>query len=431
MANQHVSLWTPAAIETAKRVLATCVSVREAALVLAAHLGREVTAKSIQCAFQRFGLPPPSTFLFVNAVDAPQPSGPPPSLPAFDIREPSPDLHPIERADLKRDESRLRSEHKRMVEELRVANERASFYERISRHPSPPHVPRREKTSGLRDCTAVVLASDWHVEEEVDPETIAGRNEYNLEIAARRIDRFFDAIAWNIEHHRSSRHLTVRDLVLWLGGDLMSGYIHEELMEGNQLSPVETCLWLQPRLRGGIKMLLDQLDLASLVIPCSYGNHGRTTPKRRVATGAENSYEWGMYHNLASHFEDDSRVRFEITRSGHQYVSVYDFKLHFHHGDDVQFQGGVGGIGIPLNKAVDAWNDDIRCDIHNIGHWHQLKTFGAANVNGSLIGFNAYAKSIKARFEEPRQAFYLVDANRGQSMWTPLWVGEMAQRRAA
>ena len=69
MPNQHVSYWTPSAIETAKRVLSTCVSVREAALVLAAHLGREVTAKSIQCAFQRFGLPPPSTFLTSPVVN--------------------------------------------------------------------------------------------------------------------------------------------------------------------------------------------------------------------------------------------------------------------------------------------------------------------------------------------------------------------------
>ena len=32
--------------------------------------------------------------------------------------------------------------------------------------------------------------------------------------------------------------------------------------------------------------------------------------------------------------------------------------------------------------------------------------------NGSLIGFNAYALSIKARFEPPQQAFFLIDAER-------------------
>src|SRR6185312_12666569 len=189
---------------------------------------------------------------------------------------------------------------------------------------------RRERTSGLREMTAVVGASDWHVEETVDPEAIAFRNKYNLEIAGQRIERFFNGIAWNIEHHRASRLIVIHDLVLWLGGDLMSGYIHEELVENNQLSPTETILWLLPRLNGGIRMLRERLDI-NVVVLCSYGNHGRTTHKPRISSGPQNSYEWLMYHNLARELADDKGIRFEITKSAHQYVQAYDKVLHFHH----------------------------------------------------------------------------------------------------
>ena len=43
-------------------------------------------------------------------------------------------------------------------------------------------------------------------------------------------------------------------------------------------------------------------------------------------------------------------------------------------------------------------------------------------VNGSLIGWNAYAQSIRAQFEEPRQAWFLVDKARGKTLVSPLWV---------
>lgn len=284
-----------------------------------------------------------------------------------------------------------------------------------------PHITPREK-SGMREMTAVALASDWHVEERVTAESVAGRNEYNLEIASQRVDRFFQAIAWHIEHQRGSERIAIRDLVLWLGGDLMSGYIHEELVEGNQLSPTQTILWLIPRLEGGIRGLLKRLELESIVVPCSFGNHGRTTTKSRVSTGYANSYEWLMYNDLAARLRDEKRVRFEITASAHQYVRVYDQVVHFHHGDSLSYQGGVGGIGIPLLKAVPQWDRTMQADVHCIGHFHQLRDYGRAVVNGSLIGFGPYSQHIRAEFEEPQQALFYLDSKRGKTMLTQLWV---------
>ena len=270
--------------------------------------------------------------------------------------------------------------------------------------------------------TPIVLASDWHVEELVLPEQIAYRNEYNLQIAERRIRRFFNSIIWFVEHHRASGRISIRDLVLWLGGDLMTGYIHEELVESNQLSPSGTIRWLLPRLCNGITTLLEVLQLDGMVVPCSFGNHGRTTPKRRVSTGADNSFEWLMYCSLADQFKNDPRVRFEITKSAHQYVEVYGRTVHFHHGDEVNYQGGVGGIGIPLKKAVPAWNQIRHAEVHCIGHHHQLLDFGRAVVNGSLIGYNSYAQSIRAEFERPQQLMFFMDKERGKCLKTELWV---------
>jgi hypothetical protein len=129
-----------------------------------------------------------------------------------------------------------------------------------------------------------------------------------------------------------------------------------------------------------------------------------------------------MYHHLADEFRKEPRVQFEITASAHQYVNVYDRVVHFHHGDDVKYQGGIGGIGIPLLKAVPMWDLVKRADLHCIGHHHQLLDYGRVVVNGSLIGYGAYSQRIRAAFEPPQQMMLYIDSKRGKCMPTSLWV---------
>lgn len=349
---------------------------------------------------------------------------------AFDtgsrVSQEDPDL--VQEQEVKEAEARAKRQQDRLIEEVRQLRTRQKFLDQIAGHVAPPRILPRESASGMRELTAVVLASDWHVEEPVDPNSVAGRNEYNLAIAEQRIDRFFQGIIWNIEHQRASKKLAIRDLVLWLGGDIMTGYIHEELVESSQLSPTETILWVMPRIRDGILSLLNRLDLASIVVPCSFGNHGRTTAKPRVSTGYANSFEWLMYNQLAELLASEKRVTFEITPSGHQYVETYGKLLHFHHGDDVKYMGGVGGLGIPLLKAVPMWDLVRKAAVHNIGHHHTLIDYGRAVVNGSLIGFGPYSQRIRAPFEPPQQVMYYMDSRRGKCMTTAIWVDSEEER---
>jgi hypothetical protein len=45
-------------------------------------------------------------------------------------------------------------------------------------------------------------------------------------------------------------------------------------------------------------------------------------------------------------------------------------------------------------------------------------------VNGSLVGYNAFALSIKAGFEPPKQAFFLIDKSVGKTVVTPIILSE-------
>lgn len=263
-------------------------------------------------------------------------------------------------------------------------------------------------------AVAFAVASDWHAEETVDPKTVNSLNAYDLVIASSRIRQFFQKVVRLTEIQRAGTKIDT--LVLALLGDMMTGYIHEELRETNGLSPTETVLWLQDEIASGLALL--EKHFTNIVIPCSIGNHGRNTIKPRHATGAKNSYEWMMYQILRKQFP---QFDWRIADGYHNYLEVDGRVIRFHHGDDLKYQGGVGGLTIPVEKAIAQWNKAIHADLDVFGHWHQSQQNPKWISNASLIGHNAYAIAIKAGFEPPSQTFFLMDAKRGRTVTCPIY----------
>jgi len=273
----------------------------------------------------------------------------------------------------------------------------------------------RSKTG---EATAFAIASDWHSEETVDPDTINNLNEYNLAIAEKRIENFFGAVLRLTEIERAGTNID--NLVLALLGDFMTGYIHEELIEGNSLSPVETLLWVKDKIVKGINTLRNKGRFKKIIIPCCFGNHGRTTMKSRIATGAKNSFEWLMYKWLSESLTDG--VEWQVATGYHTYLNIYDKTIRLHHGDSLSYQGGVGGLTIPVEKAIAQWNKGRSANLDVFGHWHQMQQNPKWVSNGSLIGYSPYALKIKASYEPPQQTFFLFDSKRGRTGTWPIFV---------
>lgn len=330
-------------------------------------------------------------------------------------------IDPLERYKGERAAEETKKENKTLLKRLHAAEKRADVAEALRVSAKPPKPVKAKKLVNLhkRLATPVFHCSDWHVEETVLPETVGGHNEYNLEVADRRIERLGDAMCWMIDHNRKS--FEIRDAVIWLGGDLISGYIHDELKETNALSPVEALLWLQPRIQKMLSKVLSMPGIESVTVPCNYGNHGRTTHKSQISSGAANSYEWLMYHQLRRSYESNSKVQFHVADGMFLRLKVHGSNLGFHHGDGARYGGGVGGVMIPLQKATAKWNSYGYCDVWNFGHFHQYHDLPRIVVNSSLIGTSAYGMAVGA-YEQACQASYLIDSKRGKCMSTALWV---------
>lgn len=310
------------------------------------------------------------------------------------------------------------SEFKRKIERLQILVAELEGQLNVaaairSKKPSKGTMKPVSLSSG--EAVAVLCASDWHVEETITSASTNGLNEFNLRIAQDRIRKFFTSAVRLTEIQRGG--CDIREAILWLGGDLMSGFIHEELQETNELTPTETILWLRDQLTEGIRYLFDHFD--GIKIVANYGNHGRTTKKPRHATGYKNSYEWLLYSILSKQL-DLPKVEWVVADSYLSFVHVYDKVIRFHHGDGLKYQGGIGGLTIPTEKAIASWNKAKMADLDVFGHWHTQQQNPKWVSNGSLIGYNAYAVSIKAAYERPQQTFFLFDKDRGRTITAPI-----------
>lgn len=283
-----------------------------------------------------------------------------------------------------------------------------------------PRVIEKIKKHGGGSATAIICANDWHAEKNIEAEGINNINEFNLDIAAGRIDRLFQKAVYMLEFSRKISN--VRDAVLWLGGDIINGYIHEECQEGNFLGPAEAVNWAADHIASGINHLLAHGELEQIIVPCSQGNHGRSTHKKRIATDYRSSWEFGMYNSLAREFRGNSRVIFKIEKGYHNLLDIQGHPVRFHHGDSIKFGGGVGGVHIPLRKKIAQWNKMGRTPILDVlGHFHQFIDEWYYLVSGCLCGWDSYALSIGAEYQAPTQAFAVIDKEYGKVMALPMF----------
>ena len=315
--------------------------------------------------------------------------------------------------------AQLKRKYKDSLGAISSLTDQVEVWHELQGNPVIQDFKRRPKGKA-KGVSVIVPATDWHVEERVTLEGTGGKNFFNLVEAERRIKQFYTKIVKIIDWQSGLAPV----IELWhpLLGDLLSGYIHDELAESNELSPTEACVFLQEMITSGIEFLLKETKLP-IYLPTCVGNHGRTTQKMRIKTSYKNSYEWLLYSTLARYYSNNPRVHFKVGKAYYNICEIQKRKVRFHHGDGIRYQGGVGGISIPVNKAIAAWDKIEQVDLDVFGHYHTFKWDYTKWVScGSLMGYNEFAISIKADFQHPTQTFIVLDRGYSVPLAIPIFL---------
>jgi hypothetical protein len=273
----------------------------------------------------------------------------------------------------------------------------------------------------------IIFGSDFQVGEVVRLAEMDGMNEYNMDIFS---ERYYKLVERSIDFAKdhAGRHNIYPRAIYARGGDAINNRIHEELAETNDLSAVPAIQWLVRHEREGIKRWVDYFGRLHVVsIP---GNHGRTTMKPRSNGYVSTNFETLLSLWLQAEFRDDPRITWQTPHSGDAYFTVQGWRFLLAHGDRMGSKGGTGFIGSAATiarghqKLFQNWAATGRpLDYIMTGHLHtSVKLpFGRGSYgNGSLVGYNPFARDHQMTPDAAKQWELFVHAKRGVSFGVEL-----------
>ena len=319
-------------------------------------------------------------------------------------------------ARLRSEVASLKSRYKHALAQIDRERERADTVAGLSGIKSKKP-PKPKATHRGSPVTAILVLSDWHVEERVDPDTVAGRNDFDLNVAEARVAETMRRALLLLEHE--SKLAPINHVVVAALGDFISGDIHDDTRDVALLPPLAATRFAGELLGGCIDMASERFRQVT-VATCN-GNHGRSTLKPRIATDHEFSYEYSLYRTMES-ANRHRNVAWQIGVGYHNWLNLEGFKVRLHHGQAIRSNGGIGGVSISANKAIAQWNRMEKADLDIFGHHHQFSwNYGRYVSNGSLIGWNAFANFIRAEWQPAAQSLVLIDRDRGVTKALPIF----------
>lgn len=306
----------------------------------------------------------------------------------------------------------------------RVAETEESIRQRIYGLASLPieaptwTVPRAKsaRTPGV----PMTIWSDWHWGENVNAAEVGGVNTFSHAVAQVRVRKLVETTIALAKDHMVRP--VYPGIVVCLGGDMITGAIHEELAVTNWGTVQQQFIQVQEELIAALAHMADVFG--RVFVPCVVGNHGRDTLKPRMKQRAFTSYEWNLYNQLARTFAKDKRFTFLIPDETDAYFRVLGHRFLLTHGDSLGVKGGDGIIGAigPIARGttkVGRAEAQIGRDFDTllIGHYHTYIPRGDAMpviANGSVIGYNEYARlGLRVPYSRPSQALWFVHQDHG------------------
>ena len=242
--------------------------------------------------------------------------------------------------------------------------------------------------------TAILCLSDWHCGAKIDNQF----NYYDIEEMKHRASIITEkAISYCCDH-------AVTDLVVEVNGDMLDGCIHISSRVEQEEGVVQQVLIVSEAL----SEVLNKLSpwFRTVKVYCTLGNHGRLTSNKKDSITKEN-FEMLIPAFIKERLKDVENITI-IDSKGLDFLSynINDKVICMAHGQNDSLTKVVEDFSKIFKKVPD--------EIH-LGHTHAYKDVDNCNVfvnvNGSLIGPDDYALSIR-KVNEPAQNLIIYEPDR-------------------
>ena len=319
---------------------------------------------------------------------------------------------------------------KKQLEEAILQNVTADYVRRhvfkLGKHQAtPPKWTTKSSPATGAPGVPTLFLSDFHYGEIVRPEAVGNLNNFNKKISQVRLKSIVETAIDLCHNHMVNPKYP--GIVLALGGDMMAGSIHDELIESNDGTNIDHVLDLFDQLVWTISTLADKFG--KVFVPTCYGNHSRMYQQYRNKEAAHLSFDWMLYSMLEKHYKanKDDRIKFLIPAGFDTYYKIFGTSYLLTHGDRLGVRGGTGIVGMlgPIARGVQKVRSEYAnfgksIDYVIMGHYHQYISIKGAIVNGSLKGYDEYAMSNRFAFEIPKQALWFTHPQYGVTFQVPV-----------
>ena len=320
----------------------------------------------------------------------------------------------LEMSRMRRENAVLRADRFKMYSDLVSARQIREQVFNLMEPPLQPVTPVYKRLPGQKHSHVVLLhLSDFHCGEVVQLAEVNGLNRYDSSLFEARLARLFHKVLELLTEHWSSGK--IERLVVLLGGDLITGEIHDELAKTNDAYIPPTVRRVGECLAGGLALLVDKLKLP-IDVWSTPGNHGRLTRKIEAKGFAASNLD-----TLCAYFAEASlkcdKVQWYYPPSGEALIKIFDYNVLGLHGHNLG-SGQSAGTGVygPIYAMVRGmWKTrqsyldrGIRLHYQLIGHFHTTVVMPLGAANGSLIGASEYGMNSLKVLPEPAQQNLIV-----------------------
>jgi hypothetical protein len=307
--------------------------------------------------------------------------------------------------------SRLKDAYRRIAD----LEDRLRDYERAANSSARPAEWTLAPPMGARTNLHIphLFASDFQVGEVIRADETDGGYGYDVATFKARYRRLIETTVELCFKHQAG--WTYPGIIYARGGDAISGGIHDELAQTDELTPVEAVELCFEEEAAGILRLADAFGRVEVKGSDEGGNHGRDTHKPHSKRASGHSFERLISYMLRREFRTDERISFQTSASPDVYYSILGRRVLQTHGDKIGSRGGQGMIGPAATIARGAQKVIIEqqrlgrvVDEVQVGHFHTSLDLGKVLSNGSIPGYSEFAKLNRMEPELPCQwlSFY-------------------------